>query len=113
MMYKGWDYVTVVCGNHDSDDVEMRICEGPHSLFYACPKYYPDARKEGERACANRINLIEYERMLMHLSDMLEKNGVQWNLAHHKWKQKGIEFEVLSHEEKGIVVKMLNKTALK
>ena len=58
-----WKDITIVCGCHEQP-VKMIIQEGPSSLFYSCPRYYPENRNENESACANRINLIDYEEMV-------------------------------------------------
>lgn len=111
-----WKYVKVVCGNHgDCHDIDMEIQQGPHSLFYACPKYYPENRSGGEPPCMNRINLIEYEKMLSDIAEVMiqaEMKGEVANLTNYNWEKKGIEYQILSHNDEKLVVKALNKKAL-
>lgn len=116
-MIKGsWATTRVVCGNHGEDlSIDMIIESGPHSMFYACPKYRPENREKCERACFNRINFVEYENMLTHIADMLveaDENGTVFDLTNHSWEKKGIEYKVISHSSKEMVVSVLNKKAL-
>lgn len=112
-----WNKIVLCCGNHKGEEVIMDLKEGPSSLFYSCPKYYPQNRENGERACANRLNLIDFEKMLDHLSDKLmddEKNGVRSDLSNYSFKnKKGMIFRIISYSENEIKVEMLNQRALK
>ena len=115
-MIKGqWRSIEVVCGNHSDDNNIMDLQQGPHSLFYACPKYSPDHREKGEQPCFNRINLIEFEKMLDHLADLLvdaEEKGQVPNLKNYSWDKRGITYTVLSHTNQKIVIRILNRKAL-
>lgn len=111
-----WKMIKPVCGCHGDEQVEMTIQTGPHSLFYSCPKYYPQNRKDGERACANRINLIEYQKMVEKLTGEIaeaEVNGGSVNLKNMKWKEKGIEYHVIDHKKDMLTVSIVNKKALR
>ena len=112
-----WGRIELICGNHDTEDVVMDIKEGPSSPFYACPKYYPENRTSDERACVNRINMIDFEKMLDHVQDNIlemEAQGTQGNLLHQKWKYKSIEFEIIGYDPHGkIKIKMINRKALR
>lgn len=115
MITNFWNTVDIVCGCHN-EHIPMNIQQGPHSLFYSCPKYYPQNREAGERACANRINLVDYEDMLKTLSNAIsegELNNEIVNLERHRWSKKSIDFEVLSHSKDKITVSVKNKKALK
>lgn len=110
-----WEKIKLLCGNHE-EPIEMVIHQGGASLFYSCPKYYPDNRTEDEKVCINRLSLKDFEtKLLGHINDLIvsaEINGEVLNLKHHKWKANGIEFEILEHTDDKIVVKMLNRKAL-
>lgn len=115
MIMNLWQSIEIYCSNHD-EPVKMTIQQGPHSLFYSCPKYYPDNRGEYERACSNRINLVDYEAMINYISELLmdaELNNRADNLTNVNWKSKGIEFYIIEHTKDKIKIKMLNKKALK
>lgn len=111
-----WNNVVPICGNHKEERVEMIINSGPHSLFYSCPRYYSENRKDGEIACNNRINLIEYEAMVRHLHEMIAEadlNGEQIDLTNYKWKKKGICYRVLEHKGDKLYVEILNRRAMR
>lgn len=115
-MEGAWGAIRPICGCHGDEEIEMTIQEGPHSLFYACPKYHPENRAPGERACANRINLIEYQKMVEKLTSELaeaEANHGSADLTNWKWKERGTEFAVTKHEKGKVTVSITNKRALK
>ena len=109
-----WAEVSLYCGNHN-EPIEMTIQKGPFSLFYACPKYFSENRAEGEHICANRLNLVDFEKMLDHINEILcteamDNNNV--NLKNHSWKYKGIEIKILVHNTDKICVQCINRPAL-
>lgn len=109
-----WENIIPLCGNHEGH-VRMEPIQGPHSMFYACPKYYPKNRAEGERACNNRINLIEYEAMVSHLNGIIADamlEGGDVDLTNHEWRSKGISYMVEEHGRDKIAVRILNKKAM-
>jgi len=113
-MIKGfWQTTTLVCANHPvGNEVVMTIQQGPKNLFYACPKYHPENRADGECACANRISLTEFEGMLGKIFTVLEKSdeaGIVLNLTNYSWKSRMLEFKVLSHTYTEMKVKVLNR----
>ena len=111
-----WNHVTPVCGCHGDNKVKMIIHEGPHSLFYSCPKYYPDSREEGEVACNNRINLVEYQKMLEKMMWKIAEAEAEMgsvNLTNFKWSSKGIDYKVLKHENDEIEVEIKNIRAMR
>ena len=110
-----WQNVTPVCGCHN-ERVEMTIQQGPLSLFYACPKYHPENREPGERACNNRINLVDYQKMIEKLMNEIAEADFEMrsvDLTNFSWKSKGIEFKVLEHEGDKAVVEIKNLKAMK
>lgn len=117
MITGSWNKTTLICGNHpDGDEHKMIIQQGPHSLFYACPKHNFDKLEKGETPCYNRINLVDYEKMLNHIADILvdaEINGEEICLTNYTWHSKGKEFKVLKHDKDGLVIKFIDKIAAK
>lgn len=115
-MDDSWKNVTPICGCHGDERVEMTIQQGPHSLFYACPKYRPENRKPGEKACNNRINLIDYQKMLERLmSEIAEADATMGtvDLTNCRWKNHGTEFRVLEHDGAKVTVEIKNLRAMK
>ena len=110
-----WKNIVPICGNH-KERVEMVINNGPHSMFYSCPKYYPENRTKEERACNNRINLIEYQKMVDKLMGMIaeaEVNGETVDLTNFSWSSKGTEYKVLEHDGDKLYVQILNLRAMR
>ena len=112
-----WKHITLTCGNGHTEEVVMDLKQGPLSLFYACPKYYPENRKEKERACANRLNLVDFEKMLDHMTEKIEKGmdqGIEVNLTGYQYRdRKGTQYTVLKHSKDDLMIEVLNRRALK
>lgn len=109
-----WSSIRIVCGNHDGKEIPLEPKMG-QSLFYSCPKYYDFNRTENERACGNRISGVDYERMVMHLSSKIEEASLKLDkvwLQGYTFKIKDIEFKVIKHTDKELIVSVLNKKAL-
>ena len=111
-----WDDIKLVCPYRHEEPIEMYIKEGPSSQFYACPKYYDYNRAPDERACNNRLNLVDFERMITHIDNIryeAEMRGEIISLKLHSWKtSKGIQYHVLSHEYNKLVISVINKLAI-
>lgn len=115
-----WGDIRLFCGNgnpHPSRRVEMELRQGPHSLFYACPCYHEEDRQEGEYPCFNRINLVDFEKMLTAINNLIvngDAMGEVVNLTNYRWKnRKGMEFLITRHDGDEIDVEMVNRPALK
>lgn len=117
MIQNLWQNISIYCGNHKNEEpVEMNVQTGPMSLFYACPKYYPGNRGEKEKACPNRINFVDFEKFVNHISEIIEeamKNFETPGIDGYVWQYKSITFKVISYKENKIKVEILNKKALK
>ena len=111
-----WKNITPVCGNHQGRRVEMAIVQGPHSLFYACPEYYPQNRETGACACNNRLNLVDFEKMVSHVSEIIAdeaKNGNEIDLTNYHWSRKGTDYRVIEHNGDSMKIEILNRSAMK
>ena len=113
MIQNLWKSIKIVCGNCATHTpLEAKIAE---SLFYSCPNYYNFKKAEGEKPCGNRISGVDYERMVTHISKKIEEAALNYEkiwLQGYTFKIKHIEFKVLEHTDKEIVVSVLNKAAL-
>lgn len=110
-----WKQIEVVCGNHEKDYPVMGLKQGHRSLFYSCPKYYPDARQPGETACRNHVSTEDFEKILEILSAEAETqmlSGQKICLKNMKFKVKTIDIEVIYHVDDVIRIKVKNKKAL-
>lgn len=117
MLLKSWDRVKLICGNHGDDySHEMKIQQGPHSLFYSCPEYKSIHGTDHEgRSCNNRLTFVDFEKMLEHLIDLtLGMDGLhETNLEGLTWTKNGVQYKVLKHNKNGTYeVAMLNKKAI-
>lgn len=119
-----WNFIHVYCGCHQ-ENVELQVHEGAQnqnsgadylSAFYACPKYYEENRRPGEKACLNHISIQDYQDMVEHLSSILEagmKEGISVNLQGLSWTNKrDVEFKVFEHSRDGIGITAVNKRAI-
>lgn len=110
-----WKMIEIYCGNNHEELVPLQPVQGPLSLFYACPKYYEDNRKENEKKCSNRINLNDYNSLVEHLTKILseaEENDEILNLEGYKWKSKGIMYEVFKHNDRKIKIKVYSTKSI-
>ena len=110
-----WKQIEVICGNHDSDFPKMYLKEGHRSMFYACPKYYPDNHSASERACKNNVSTDEFQKILQRLADEIEDQmyfGGNVSLQNMKFTIKSIYIEVVSHKDDKIIIKVKNIKAL-
>lgn len=116
MLLNSWKCITLICGNHQDDTGNiMELKKGPHSLFYACPKYQSiyDQNRTEEKSCNNRLTLVDYEALLEHLTEKAKGDfGMVIDLTGYRWKHKGVKYRVLKHENGHFTVSMLNVRAI-
>ena len=110
-----WKNTKFCCG-YRHDPVEMIFNDRGETLFYSCPKYYPENRTSEEQACPMRLNTVDAEAIIGMLSDKIEsdiKKGIDMNYTGYTFKYRQIEVEVLEYSPDKIRVQILNKKALK
>jgi hypothetical protein len=116
-----WEKISIYCGCHDKP-IKMVPHEGStyavwsggtNSMFYSCPKYYEENRTPDEHACFNRLNLVEYEEAVTHISDIKEQSMTEdssVNLTGYRWKnKKGTEFQIMTDDKDGIKISVINR----
>lgn len=112
-----WKKIHIVCGCHKITNENAPIKMMPHEgvnggdIFYSCPKYYEENRTYGEKACGNRISIRDYQKMVEHISDILEdsyRNRSIVNLTGMKWKNNSVEYEIIQHTGSQIVIAVKN-----
>ena len=119
MLTSIYSRVRLVCGNHPSSDVYLVPHEGNmgQDMFYACPKYYAENRSVGESQCMNRISLTDLDKIIMHISDVIEQaeeNGSSIRIEGMCWKTgRGIECRVLRETKDHIDVAVINRRVLR
>lgn len=116
MQLNSWNCITLICGNHGEDYSNiMELKQGPHSLFYSCPKYHSiySTKEQTEKSCNNRLTLVDYEQMLDLLTEKAKGNfGESVNLTGYTWTKKGVKYKVIEHKEGHFKVAMLNIKAI-
>ena len=109
-----WKNTTFYCMNHEKYEV-MEIRQGPKEIFYACPKYYPDNRSEGEKPCMNNMYIQIAQQAVEHFAGIIEeyeKQGIDVNIKGEKWVNKNVEFKVLEHKRDSLKIGILNRKFL-
>lgn len=117
MLQNIWNKTKIVCACHGEEYPEMSIRPGVgnKSMFYACPKYYPENREKGEVACVNHINDVEMEKILKKISSEASEQmqfGQSPFLMNYSFKIKDIEVKVVSQTDDELKVAVKNRKAL-
>ena len=71
-----WDKVTIYCLNHETPE-PMEVIKNVESVktpFYAC-KHYLDSKENGTY-CPNRLNLDDYQGIVLKLMDEISDAGM-------------------------------------
>lgn len=114
-----WNRVTVYCLNHE-EPVEMVIVSNTEHIktpFYACKQYFPENQNETHPPCFNRLNLDDYQGLVLKFCDMVSKEGPLINYTNYRFDYKGtrqkISVQVLKYSDKEVRLGILNRTVLK
>ena len=101
--------------NHEKP-VELFPRMGTKELFYACPKYGPENRTAGERACLNNIYTQDAQAAVEYVSDKIEEYEAQGltqeAVTGMKWIKRDIEYTVISYMNGKLKLGVLNRRAL-
>lgn len=111
-----WKCTNFYCSYRHAPE-KMILNDGPHSLFYSCPKYYPENREPNEVACPMRLNLYDAEGILETLSEIIEadlENGIEGDYTNLKFTyKKNIIVTVLKYKKNDHVdLDIYNKKAI-
>ena len=118
MYLNSWNDLTIVCGNHGDDhsnrmQIKEYLSSRMDTAFYSCPQYKSIFGKEHSgRSCNNRMTIADFERLLNHLMGLSDGGTEEVNLVGLKWKERGIEYEVLEQKDGKFTVSMLNRKAI-
>lgn len=97
----GWNNIRFMCcKNHDEPQV-MDEMQTPKAIFYACPKYFPKNRKEGEPACVNAIFINDAEKAVNKINDLLGEaaaNDNEINLQNVRFTIDNVDYKILKDE---------------
>lgn len=112
------DMIEIYCGHGHSERIAMYMRDGSDmgkDSFFACPKYYPENREAGERACNNNLTITDYIKMVNYIDKKLteaELKDEKLNLTNHKFKIGQVEYTVLEHTGTKLKISVLNKKAI-
>ena len=104
MLKNLWKDTEFYC-SYRHEPKKMTIIQGPSSLFYACPKYYPENRSKDEPACPMRLNLIDAQAILEEFSKMIENDeelGIECNYANKEFTYKMIKVKVIAIQKENL-----------
>lgn len=111
-----WKNTTFYCGHGHEMPIEMYYKDGPLSMFYACPKYYPENRTKNERACSNRLNFVDAEAIIEKFSAIIEEKEADntfFDFTNFSFKYRSIEVKVLEYSLDSVKLQIINRKALK
>lgn len=113
-----WNRITIYCMNHE-EPVEMKIVSNTEQIktpFYACSNYFPENKDEKHPPCPNRLNLDDYQGLVLKFCDVVEKGGVLMDYTNYRFEYKGnrhkLSVKVLKYSDKEVRLGVLNKTIL-
>jgi len=110
-----WNNINLICGNHGDDySNNMEMKEGPHSLFFSCPKYISVLEKRAGRSCNNRLTQDDYIRMCEKITKARwGEFGIKRNINGLEWEERGVYYKIIGEAPDGkLNVVMLNKKAI-
>ena len=113
-----WNRITVYCDNHDIP-VKMRVAENLEKIktpFYACEHYFPEGQDEQHPYCPNRLNLDDYQGLVMKLMEEISEAPIAADFTHYKFSYKGtrqkIDVRVIRYDDKEIQLAIKNRSVL-
>lgn len=89
-----WKSATFYCKHHP--DTPMVLKQGGYSPYYGCVHEFDD-----QNPCHNRLNLIDAEKALQKLMDVITKatfGSDLINMKNYKFVKNGIEYKVVYHD---------------
>lgn len=112
--------VTITCMNHSSP-LKMEILQNMECIktpFYACENYFQKELPKDVKGCANRLNLSDYEDIILKLSEILgQRENLFADMTGYTFTYKGtrqkILVKILKYSQTGeIVLGIKNETVL-
>ena len=112
-----WNRITVYCLNHEKPK-PMSIASNTEKIktpFYACKYYFPENQDEEHSYCPNRLNLDDYQGLVMRFLDVVNED-IMANYTNYSFEYKGarqkIFVKVLVYNDNEIRLGILNRTVL-
>lgn len=111
-----WNITDFYCSYRHDKPVKMGYNNNGLTLFYSCPKYYPENREPGEPACPMRLNMVDAEGILDKFSKIIEEDedkDIYRNYKNFEFDYKSIHVKVLKYENDSIHLDIFNRKALR
>ena len=87
-----WGRIRIYCLNHDKPRKmsPVRNIEKMGTMFWGCDQYIPEIRGAGEAPCPNRLNMDDYQGIVLKFFDIVEQNGgLQNDLTNFTFNYRG------------------------
>lgn len=111
-----WEKIEIRCLNHE-EPLKMHIINNTEVIktpFYACENYLSSS--DDENKCFNRLNLDDYQGLIMHFINMVADADIGTDFTNFKFSFKGgrqkIDAKVLKYREDKIIIGIRNTTVL-
>lgn len=113
-----WNRVKIYCINHDIP-IPMKIASNTEKIktpFYACNNYFPENQDDSHPPCPNRLNLDDYQGLVLKFCSIVAENNVATDLTNYTFDYRGvrqkISVRVLKYTDDEIRLGIINRTVL-
>lgn len=113
-----WSRITLYCMNHDEPrpmDI-VKNTEKISSPFYGCSQYFPGLRRENEAVCPNRLNMDDYQGIVLKFCDIVSEGGPTADYTNYSFDYRGgrqkTTVRCLKYSDKEIRLGIINRTIL-
>ena len=117
-MINMWDRITLYCMNH-KDPKPMKLVSNTEKIrspFYGCSKYIKDSEAPDEPPCPNRLNMDDYQGIVLKFLDIVAEGGPTMDYTNYSFEYKGgrqrSSVRVLKYSDNEIRLGVLNKTVM-
>lgn len=86
-----WSRVTIYCMNHDVPR-PMEVVKNTERIvspFYGCSQYIPSLLKAGDVPCPNRLNMDDYQGIVMKFSDAVSQEPPGTDFTNYQFVYRG------------------------
>ncbi len=108
----GWKNIRFVCCKNHKEPQQMQEMAKANSIFYACPKYFPENRDKDEPACINAIFINDAEKAVKEINDRLGAAAMkeqELNMANVKFTIDNVDYTVLKDDNGKMDVAVYNR----
>ena len=113
-----WKRVTIYCMNHDKPRLMQIISntEKIRSPFYGCTQYFPDTKESDAMPCPNRLNMDDYQNIVLKFSDIVSSEGITNDWTNYEFEYRGgrqrTKVRCLKYSDDEIRLGVFNRTVL-